>query len=259
MTTKTSKMPVIFIGHGSPMNALADNAFTNSLKEVSRRIETPTAILVVSAHWITNGVELQGGKNPKTIHDFGGFPQALFDIQYPAKGVPELARELELLKVGKVTEDWGLDHGAWTILRHIYPQADIPVFQMSLNANMTFKEHFELAKEIKFLRERGVLIIGSGNIVHNLRQINWKEDSAPFEWAIEFDELIKESIVKRNYSPIINILSENPTLAKTAHPTFEHFVPLLYTLGASSEKDELSSIFEGIQNASISMRSFILG
>jgi 4,5-DOPA dioxygenase extradiol len=259
MSMKTKKMPVIFIGHGSPMNALADNDFTRSLKNLSRQIETPKAILVVSAHWVTGGTLFQGSAHPKTIHDFGGFPRELYEIQYPAAGEPRFASALEKDHVGKSTEEWGLDHGAWTILRHIYPEANIPVFQMSLDRAIGFKEHYELGQKINFLREQGVLIIGSGNIVHNLRQIEWQENAPAYDWAIDFDHKVKSALETHDHSALINILQDHPTLTKLAHPSYEHYIPLLYTLGASEKKDELTSIFEGIQNASISMRSFILG
>lgn len=164
-----------FYRHGSPMNAAADNGFTRTLKTLSQKIETPKAVLVVSAHWVTGGTLFQGSAQPKTIHDFGGFPRELYDIQYPAAGAPELVSSLEADGIGHKTDDWGLDHGSWTILRHIYPEANIPVFQMSLDRAIGFKEHYELGQKINFLREQGVLIIASGNIVHNLRQIDWQE------------------------------------------------------------------------------------
>ena len=259
MSFKTKKMPVIFIGHGSPMNAVADNAFTKSLKTLSRKIETPKAILLVSAHWITGGTLFQGSAHPKTIHDFGGFPEALYQIQYSSPGNPALAAELKSHGLGAVTEEWGLDHGAWTILRHIYPSATIPVFQMSLDRSLSFKEHYELGQKINFLREQGVLIIGSGNVVHNLRQIEWQEEAPAYEWALDFDHKVKSALEAYDHSTLVNILQDYPTLTKLAHPSYEHYIPLLYTLGASESKDEMTLLFEGIQNASISMRSFILG
>lgn len=259
MSTKTKKMPVVFIGHGSPMNAVADNGFTRTLKTLSQKIETPKAILVVSAHWVTGGTLFQASAHPKTIHDFGGFPRELYDIQYPVAGAPELVSSLEADGIGHKTDDWGLDHGSWTILRHIYPEANIPVFQMSLDRAIGFKEHYELGQKINFLREQGVLIIASGNIVHNLRQIDWKETAPAFDWALDFDHKVKTALDTHDHSSLINILQEHPTLTKLAHPSYEHYIPLLYTLGASEKKDELTPIYEGIQNASISMRSFILG
>lgn len=254
MSEKTSKMPVVFIGHGSPMNAIADNSFTRSLNTLSKKIETPKAILVVSAHWVTGGTFFQSSAKPKTIHDFGGFPRELYEIQYPSPGAPELAKEL-----GLATEDWGLDHGTWSVLRHIYPEANIPVFQMSLDRSLSFQDHFNLGVKLRELRNQGVLILSSGNIVHNLRQISWEENAVAFDWAIEFDDIVKKGIESKDYSSLINILQDNPTLTKLAHPSYEHYIPLLYVLGASENSDKLTSVFEGIQNASISMRSFILG
>lgn len=259
MNKKSSKMPVIFIGHGSPMNAVADNGFTRALSTLAGKVETPKAILVVSAHWLTGGTYFQASSQPKTIHDFGGFPRELYDIQYPAPGAPALVADLHSQHIGLQTEEWGLDHGTWTVLRHIYPEAKIPVFQMSIDRSIGFQGHYELGQKIQFLREQGVLIVGSGNIVHNLRQIEWEENAAPYDWAIEFDEKVKKSLVAGDHSALVNILQNDPTLTKLAHPSYEHYIPLLYTLGASQKQDELSSIYEGIQNASISMRSFILG
>jgi 4,5-DOPA dioxygenase extradiol len=259
LNKRTSKMPVVFIGHGSPMNAIADNPFTKALNGVAKKVETPSAILCISAHWITQGTYFQGSEKPKTIHDFGGFPEALFDVQYPAPGIPNLAHELAHGGLGTFTEDWGLDHGTWSVLRHIYPDAKIPVFQMSIDWNLNFEQFYELGKKLDFLRERGVLIVGSGNIVHNLRQIKWEDNAKPFDWAIEFDNLVAKSLENRNYKELVDVIKKDPSLMKAAHPSYDHYVPLLYTLGAGGEKDELQTVFTEIQNGSISMRTIILG
>ncbi len=259
MNEKKTKMPVIFIGHGSPMNAIADNGFTHALKSLPEKFQTPKAILMISAHWVSGGTLLQGSLHPKTIHDFGGFPRELHEILYPVLGDPKLASEIAKEKIGAVTEDWGLDHGTWSVLRHMYPKANIPVVQMSLDRAFSFRDHYDLGKKLHYLREQGVLILSSGNIVHNLREIQWQESAPAFDWAIEFDDKVKHALESQDHEMLINILQEFPKLTKLAHPSYEHYIPLLYTLGASEKQDRLTTIYEGIQNATISMRSFLLG
>jgi 4,5-DOPA dioxygenase extradiol len=181
------KMPVLFIGHGSPMNAIEHNAFTESLGQLSARLPRPKAVCVVSAHWVTSGTHVLKSEHPRTIHDFYGFPRPLYEVQYPAPGAPQEAEKLASDPEIRKDETWGLDHGAWSVLRHMYPKADVPAFQLSLDERRGFKEHLDLGGEISNLRERGVLILGSGNIVHNLGRVDWDNPHGAYDWAIEFD------------------------------------------------------------------------
>lgn len=254
-------LPTLFLGHGSPMNAIEDNAFTRFLAEAPKLFTRPKVILVISAHWETRGVKVLKVEKPKTIHDFGGFPQALFDIQYPAPGDPAASeRIVELLKKheAEATSSWGLDHGTWSVLKHMVPVADIPVLQLSLNQNMSFEQHLSLARDLRKLREEGVLIVGSGNITHNLRRVVWDEKAQALDWAIEFDELVKKALVERNDSFLLK-KEGNSSLWNTAHPSLEHYLPLLYAYGASDKKENTTFIYEGMQLGSLSMRSVMFG
>lgn len=255
-------MPVLFIGHGSPMNAIADNAYTRTLNALGASLEIPKVILVISAHWMTRGTFVTRMKMPKTIHDFGGFPQALFDVQYPAPGSPETADLIRsLVREPPISADeteWGLDHGTWSVLRHMYPRANIPVLQMSLSISDPPEYHMRLAEQLKSLREKGVLILGSGNIVHNLRQIKWDENAKPHDWALEFDEWMKVQLEKRDYKKIMaEAFASNA--GRLSSPTPDHFLPIYYALGASDSSDNLKFEYEQMQNASLSMRSLSLG
>lgn len=259
MNAKT-KMPVLFIGHGSPMNALANNDYTRALNLLGKTIEKPKAILMISAHWMTRGTAVTAMAHPKTIHDFYGFPKALFDIQYPAPGSTELAHVL-IDQIGSPhilpdTNEWGLDHGTWSVLKHLYPEANIPVLQLSMDMTKPAEYHFEIGKKLKFLREQGVLIIGSGNIVHNLRQIDWEEKATPFDWAVEFDQWVKEKAEKHDFSSLVKDYAQSKS-GQLSVPTPDHYYPLLYILGAVEDNDQLSFPYEEIQNASIAMRSFM--
>lgn len=251
------KMPALFIGHGSPMNALADNNFTKSLEQLGKKIATPNAILCISAHWMTEGTWVTGMERPKTIHDFYGFPQALFDVQYPALGSLEIANQITTNvsdpKINIDQEIWGLDHGTWSVLRHMYPNADVLVLQLSIDLSQPPEYHFKLGQELAKLRDKGVLIVGSGNIVHNLRKLNWDENARPFDWAIEFDQWVKDKIIKRDFNPLQSDFLKSES-GKLSIPTPDHYYPLLYTLGASNSSDEMQFEYEEIQNASISMR-----
>jgi 4,5-DOPA dioxygenase extradiol len=255
-------MPVLFIGHGNPMNAVRDTPFTRKLHELGKRLPRPKAVLCVSAHWMTEGTWITHMSSPKTIHDFYGFPKELFDIQYPAPGDPgtaeRISRELSDPSIHPDNEIWGLDHGTWSVLRHMYPAADIPVLQLSLNMIHGPEFHFALGEKLKHLRQEGILIVGSGNIVHNLRRINFADDARPFDWAIEFDAWVKERLQDRNYSAIVHEAT-GATAGKLSIPTPDHWYPLLYTLGAGDESDLLRFEHEGIENASISMRCLTLG
>lgn len=253
-----SIMPILFLGHGSPMNAIEDNDFTQSLKKLGETLPQPSSILVVSAHWETQGTWLTGMDKPKTIHDFYGFPKALFDVEYPAPGAPDLAQEISTklidFNVNIDFDQWGLDHGTWSVLKHMYPKADIPIVQLSLDKSKAMEFHFELGQHLKFLREQNVMIIGSGNIVHNLRELSWDQEAKPHAWAIEFDEWVKKQLLTGDYKSLLSsVLDSAP--AKLSIPTLEHYLPLLYVLGASNSTDTLKFDYEGIQNSSISMRS----
>ena len=238
-------MPVLFIGHGSPMNGIEDNEFSQRWKKMATEIPTPKAVLVVSAHWFTRGTHITAMENPETIHDFGGFPKALFDVHYPAPGDPRLAQETASLvhstTVG-LAHDWGLDHGTWTVVRHMYPEATIPVLQLSIDYTKGARYHYELAKELEALRKKGVLIIGSGNMVHNLRMVSWDMiKGGGYDWANEMNDKFKTLILNNDHSSLI----EYERLGKEAMlaiPTPEHYLPLLYTL-ALKGKDETVSFF----------------
>jgi 4,5-DOPA dioxygenase extradiol len=256
------KMPVLFIGHGNPMNAIYNNPFTQSLASEGKTLKklNPAAILVVSAHWLSYGTRVSISLKPQTIHDFAGFPEELFQIQYPAPGAPDLAVYTKsLITFTSVEEDdkWGLDHGSWSILKHMFPLADIPVFQLSIDYKKPPRWHFDLANELKTLREKNVLIISSGNIVHNLYMVDFSDTAKPFPWAIEFDELVKTRLNNKDFDSLIDYKNlGNPYLAV---PNNDHYLPLMYTLGLVDKNEELNFIYEEIQNATISMRSFKIG
>jgi 4,5-DOPA dioxygenase extradiol len=244
---RTERMPVLFMGHGSPMNAIEENEFVAGFRKMGEGIPTPNAIICVSAHWETKGTFVTAMEKPETIHDFGGFPQALFDVQYPAPGSPQLAKEAKgaITKTTVGLDDkWGLDHGAWSVIKHLYPKADVPVIQLSLDYSQPAQYHYELAKELAALRKKGILIIGSGNIVHNLGMLAWNklnEAGYGFDWAIEANEKMKKSILSGDHAPLINFRSQGRAF-DLAIPTPEHFLPLLYTL-ALQEKDEKVTLF----------------
>lgn len=247
-------MPVLFVGHGSPMNAIEENGFTRSLREVRKKLPEAKTICVVSAHWVTRGCQVQGSERPRTIHDFYGFPKPLYQVQYPAPGAPEEAKRLAMERHLEIDHEWGLDHGAWSMLRHLYPKAEIPVFQVSLDQGRTFEEHVALGNEMKELRERGVVIMGSGNLVHNLHKINWEMKDDAYPWAQEFDAKVKKAIEERDVAALAAPDGWGRELLGEAHPTLEHYAPVLYCLGATDEKDTVSFPYEGIEFGSISMR-----
>lgn len=257
------KMPAIFIGHGSPMNALANNDFTKHLEVLGQTLPSPKKILMISAHWMTKGVELQASPNPKMIYDFYGFPEALYKVNYPAPGDTNLAEKVKKdlsIYQAQLDHEWGFDHGNWSVLHHMYPKANIPVVQLSLNQNfMNLRDHLTLAKQLNKLRSEGVLVIGSGNIVHNLRQISRNETAPVAEWARDFDELIKKSILENNLE---QLLAEDPSKHsqwKMAHPSIEHYLPLLYVLGAADPNEKILFPYEAFELGSLSMRSVLVG
>jgi 4,5-DOPA dioxygenase extradiol len=240
-------MPTLFVGHGSPMNAIEENQFTEGWKTIAGTFPQPKAILCISAHWETKGTYVTAMKNPRTIHDFGGFPRELYEIEYPAPGNPELADEFKkLITKTDVVPDyaWGLDHGTWSVIRHMYSEANIPVVQLSLDFTKAPRFHYELAKELAGLRKKEVLIIGSGNIVHNLRMVAWDKMNKPefgFDWAVEASEKMKKHILTGNHNPLIEYESQGKDF-NLAIPTPEHFLPLLYIL-ALQDKNERITLF----------------
>jgi 4,5-DOPA dioxygenase extradiol len=262
-----SRMPVLFIGHGSPMNAIQDNEFSRFLRGWHRQLPRPRAILVVSAHWLTPGATAVGVQaQPKTIHDFGGFPKPLFDMQYPAPGSPEFAREaMAVVRLAKVqpNEEWGLDHGTWTVLHHLYPAADIAVFQLSIDYNKPAFFHHAVVRELAALRDRGVLIVGSGNVVHNLRETDRVEGLSPTAsrpWAQAFDDAVKRALAARDDFGLVNYARLSGDAADTAVQTPDHYFPFLYALGASDSTGETAvSVFEGFQAGTLSMRCVQFG
>ena len=267
---KSERMPVVFVGHGSPMNALGDNEYRRSWQALGARFGTdlprPQLILCISAHWLTQGWWLTAMAQPKTLHDFGGFPQELFDQQYPAPGDPEAARALSLLvrqrasaPLGLDTGEWGLDHGAWGVLKPMFPDADVPVIQLSMDYGRAPEDHYALAKQLKALRDRGVLIVASGNIVHNLGQMQrGAAGSQAYDWALEFDQTIGGHVQQGNLDALQNF-QKLGSLAKMAHPTYEHFLPLLYAAGAVEAREPMRFFNTSFQGGSISMRSMVWG
>lgn len=248
------RMPVLFVGHGSPMNAIEDNEFTRTLRRLGERLPKPKAVCVVSAHWVTSGTHVLVEGHPRTIHDFYGFPDPLYKVEYPAPGAPEVAMRFAFDRHLKTDHEWGFDHGTWSVLRHVYPDAKIPIFQLSLDHSRTFEEHLALGKDLGELRDRGVLIVGSGNLVHNLHAINWGMPKTAFAWAEEFDSHVKEAIDSRDAAALAAPDRWGTTLLANAHPTLEHYAPILYSVGSTDERDKVSYPYEGIEYGTISMR-----
>ena len=256
---KTEKMPVLFVGHGNPMNAITDNIYSKTWRAMGEKLTTPKAILCVSAHWLTNGTSVTMVDHPKTIHDFGGFPEELFAVQYPAPGAVDYAKmAIESVTSPVVHEDfeWGLDHGAWSVLKNMYPKANIPVFQMSIDYAKSPLYHFNLAKELYALRSKGVMIIASGNVVHNLGLISWDGRIKAYDWAVEFDTLVKKSIEDNNPTPLIEY-QKLGKIATLAHPTNDHYLPLMYTLGLRDQTDQFQFFNDTMDMGSLSMRSVL--
>lgn len=255
-------MPVLFIGHGSPMNGIEHNTFSESWAHLAKEIPVPKAIIVVSAHWLSRGTKITAMDFPETIHDFGGFPKELFDVQYPAPGNPELAKETaSIIKSAEaeLVHDWGLDHGAWTVIRNMYPDAKIPVLQLSIDYTKGPQFHYELAKELASLRSKGVLIMGSGNMVHNLRMVSFDKINAEFgfDWAIEMNEVFKKHISTRNHQALINYESLG-NAAKLAVPTPDHYYPLLYALGLQGKNEEAFIFNDKLMAGSLTMTSLVI-
>lgn len=253
------KMPVLFVGHGSPMNAIEENEFSRAWIETGKAMPKPKAILCISAHWETDGTKITSMAQPKTIHDFYGFPTALYKTIYPAPGSPELAQLIrETIKKipASLNLDWGLDHGAWSVLLRMFPDADIPVVQFSLDHTKDASYHYELGKELRSLRYKGILILGSGNMVHNLGMMSWQDHG--YDWAIDFDETLKQLILSGNHDSLVHY----EKLGKAAHlsiPTNEHYLPFLYTIALQDKEDSFRFFAEQVTLGSISMRSFQIG
>lgn len=259
----TEQMPVLFLGHGSPMYAIEVNEFSRKWDELGNTLPTPNAILCISAHWETKGTFVTAMQKPATIHDFGGFPQVLFDVQYPAPGSPGLARETKNIitkaEIG-LDEKWGLDHGCWSVIRHLYPNADIPIIQLSLDYYQTPQYHYDLANELSSLRKKGVLIIGSGNMVHNLGLVAWDKLNSVgygFDWAIEANEKMKKYILSDDHKQLINFRSQGKAY-DLAIPTPEHYLPLLYSLALKEDDEKVTLFSDKIVAGSLSMTSLII-
>lgn len=254
-----SILPAVFIGHGSPMNALEDNRYTMAWQEIGKRCPTPTAILMISAHWMTPGeVAVTAMQQPPTIHDFGGFPQALFDMQYPAPGSPQLAAHIQTLLQPlpvRLDQEWGLDHGSWSVLVKMYPEARIPVLQLSLDLAQPARWHYQLGQRLAALRQQGVLLMASGNIVHNLRQM--RMNSAGWDWAERFNQAIKSALLSGDDDSVIDYLKFGDD-ARWSVPTNEHYLPLLYILGSRLPGERVELVCDGMELSSISMTSFRL-
>lgn len=263
-TNYTERMPVLFVGHGSPMYAIEENEFVQTWQNLGKTLPIPKAIICISAHWETHGTQVTAMQNPPTIHDFGGFSKKLFEVEYPAPGSPELAKEvIQTIFSTVVTPDqkWGLDHGAWSVIRRIYPKADIPIIEMSLNYNKSAREHYKLAKELATFRDKGILIIGSGNIVHNLRQVTWDkpdDEEYGYDWAIEANETIKKLIRENKHKELIdyNLLGKEVQMAV---PSPDHYLPLLYALALKTEHEEISFFNDKAVMGSLSMTSVKIG
>ncbi|ARY99855.1 4,5-DOPA dioxygenase extradiol [Yersinia ruckeri] len=258
----TSRMPALFLGHGSPMNVLEENSYTLAWRELGKAIPHPKAILAISAHWYTRGTVVTAMEKPRTIHDFGGFPQALFDTQYPAPGSPALAARVQMLlqpaDVMADTHEWGLDHGTWGVLIKMYPDADIPVVQLSIDGTKPAAYHYELGRKLAALREEGVLIVASGNVVHNLGMVNWKDEALPYPWAESFQQFVRDNLdYQGDNHPLVNFMDHDG--AALSNPTPEHFLPLLYILASWDGKEAISLPTEGIEMGSLSMLSVRLG
>jgi len=255
----SEKMPVLFVGHGSPMNAIEDNEFSRAWKEEGKTLPKPRAILCISAHWVTRGTLVTAMEQPRMIYDMYGFPKELYEVKYPAPGSPDLAEQVRRI-INKTTvqmdQEWGLDHGTWSVLNRMFPEANVPVIQMSLNANLQISDHYEVAKQLKELREEGVLIIGSGNIVHNLAMVEFRDFA--YDWATEFDAQIKNWILTDDLDPIINYQKQGQA-AQLSINSGEHYVPLLYSLALKDENEPISFFTEKVWGGSVSMRSLRIG
>lgn len=261
MTDRAPPLPAVFFGHGSPMNTLERNRYTAAWRAIGATVPRPKAILAVSAHWTTRGTAVTAMARPRTIHDFAGFPRQLFEVQYPAPGDPALAaRVRELLAPVDVGLDqsWGFDHGTWSVLAHVFPNADVPVVQLSLDATRSPHDHYQLARRLAPLREEGVLIVGSGNVVHNLGTMRWEEDAPPYDWAVRFNERVRAHLAAGEHQPLIDYPALD-TQARLSVPTPEHYLPLLYVLAQQGPLEALALPVDGIEHGSIGMLGVAVG
>ncbi len=259
MPEAAARLPVVFIGHGSPMNTLADNAYTQAWRSLASKLPKPKAILVISAHWYVAGTAVTAMAQPKTIHDFYGFPPELFAYDYPAPGEPALAERVRTLLRGvdvRADETWGLDHGAWSVLAHMYPEAGIPVVQLSIDGTQPAAFHFDAGRKLAPLRDEGVLILGSGNVVHNLGVMRRTDDAQPFDWALAFNDWLRERLLARDAQAIVNPMQFGDA-ARLSIPTPEHYLPLIYTIGAAADEDKIEVLTDGVDLGSISMLSVV--
>ena len=262
MPNETLRMPAAFFGHGSPMNALERNRHTIAWERFGQRAPRPRGILCVSAHWYIRGTAVTTMLQPRTIHDFGGFPKALFEVQYPAPGDPALAsRVKDLLTPTGVIEDsseWGLDHGAWSVLKHVYPNADVPVVQLAIDRTKPLADHYELARRLAPLRDEGVLVVGSGNVVHNLGTVAWEPAATPYPWATRFNEVVRSRLLANDHASLTNLSALGEDGARSI-PTPEHYLPLLYVIALQQPGDRVEFLTDGIELGSISMLSVAVG
>ncbi|MCL2892792.1 4,5-DOPA dioxygenase extradiol [Brenneria tiliae] len=258
----TSRMPALFLGHGSPMNVLENNPYTQAWQALGETLPRPKAIVAVSAHWYTRGTAVTAMEKPRTIHDFGGFPQALFDTQYPAPGSPELAEKIQRLlapiPVAADGGEWGLDHGAWGVLIKMYPQADIPVVQLSVDGTQPAGYHYQLGRKLAALRDEGIMIVASGNVVHNLRMVKWNGEAEPYPWAVSFNQFVRDNLsYQGDNHPLVNFMQHEG--AALSNPTPDHYLPLLYVLGSWDGKEAIGIPVDGIEMGSLSMLSVQVG
>ncbi len=253
------RMAAVFVGHGSPMNAIEKNTYSSAWEEIGTKIKKPEAILAISAHWSTRGIKITDAPKPKMVYDMYGFPDALYRVEYQPDGSPKLAHETASLisKDVKIDNSWGIDHGTWSVLRWMYPNADIPVYQMSVDAGANAETHFNIGRELMALREKGVMILGSGNVVHNLRRVNWDMEDG-YVWAKEFDGYIKDKIVSGQYTDVLDY-SKVGESASLSFSTPDHFYPLLYVLGSTQKDDKLTVFNESCTLGALSMTSYLFG
>ncbi len=251
------RAPAFFAGHGSPMNAIETNAWTRSLHELGRSLDKPRAVLVVSAHWTPPYYGVSVHESPDLKYDFFGFPKALEEVQYPAENAAFLVPSMKRLFPGLKIKERGLDHGAWSVLVHLFPDAEVPVMQLGIHRDLSLREHFDAGRRLRAMREEGVMIIGSGNITHNLQEARMPREAPAVKWATVFDNFVKEAIEARDFEALIDFEERSP-YARTAHPTLDHYIPLLYVAGASFDDDESCFVYEGMEHGSLSMRSWLL-
>jgi len=246
------RMPTLFLGHGSPENAIADNAYTRRLATLARELPRPKAILMVSAHYMTEGSAVTSAEHPRTIHDFYGFPEELYEVQYPAPGSPQLASAVAGLVGGSLDPRWGFDHGAWSPMRHIWPDADIPTVELSIDLSMPARTHYEIGGKLSELPDQGVLVVGSGNIVHNLGAIDWNRPHGGYQWCEEFDAAVAQHLDARNDASLVDYAALPG--GRQSVPTPDHYLPLLYAVAAAGKEAAATTVYEGLEMGSLSMR-----